>query len=386
MQTVCQENMCTGCYACVDSCSQKAIILESRMDAFNAVIDSNKCVNCGLCETVCQNNVEIKFQSPIQWYQGWAKDENIRANSSSGGFATAIEKAFVHSGGKVCSCTFENGDFIFKLVSNEIDVEGFTGSKYVKSNPSGIYKIIRKELMAGERVLFVGLPCQVSALKQFMRNKYQDNLYTIDLICHGTPTPRLLEFFLNQYAESLNELENIKFRTKNQFKIEYDYKYFVTKGVWDSYTLAFLGSLPYTENCYKCQYATTKRTSDITLGDSWGSTLDKIEVGKGISLALVQTEKGIELLKNAKLHLENVDIKCAIEHNHQLQHPALAPKWRDKFFEGLSNGRKFNYLVFRVFPKTYIKQFVKSLLIKMHILHRRDIASYGIAIKRRCNK
>ena len=385
MRTVCQENMCNGCYACIDVCSQKAITIDNKMEAYNAIIDDKKCINCGLCEKICQNNGEIKLKSPIQWYQGWAEDESIRARSSSGGFATAIEKVFARRGGKVCSCVFENGEFTFKIASDENGMESFTGSKYVKSNPSGIYQKIKTELVAGEKILFVGLPCQVSALKQFLKNKYLENLYTIDLICHGTPAPQVLETFLNQYDESLNKLEEVKFRTKNSFQMGCGHKYIVTKGVWDSYTMAFLGTMPYTENCYSCRYATTKRISDITLGDSWGSNLPQDEIKKGISLALVQTDKGIELLKNTDLHLEDVDAECAIKHNHQLQHPAVAPEGRDAFFEGISNGKKFNRLVFNVFPKTYIKQFVKSLLIRMHILHR-GVNSYGIVIIRRCDE
>jgi len=383
MKTVCQENMCTGCYACMDACSKKAITIVDKLEALNAFVDEDKCVNCGICESVCQNNVKAELQSPLQWYQGWARDEIVRRNSSSGGFATAIEKAFVRSGGKVCSCVFEDGKFTFRIVDNELEVERFTGSKYVKSNLSGVYEKIRAELMRGEKLLFVGLPCQVAALKLFLKNKYSDNLYTIDLICHGTPSSQILETFLNQYDESLGRLKDIKFRTKSEFLIGQKFKYIVTKGVWDSYTMAFLGTVPYTESCYNCHYATTKRISDITLGDSWGSNLDKTEIGKGISLALVQTSRGEELLKNSKLHLESVDIDCAVEHNHQLQHPARVPNGRSDFFKGIERGKNFNRLVFKIFPKTYIKQFLKFILIKMHFMRKEDKNSYGIAIRRR---
>lgn len=368
MKTVCELNKCAGCMACINVCPKDAIEIKDTLDAYNAVIDTDKCINCDACHNVCPNNNSVEFKSPIKWYQGWTTDEELRKKCSSGGLATAISLAFVKNGGYVYSCVFENGEFTFKRAKTAKEVMAFTGSKYVKSNPSGVYKHIRDDLREGKRVLFIGLPCQVAAVKNYVGNKFQENLYTIDLICHGTPSPRLLEIFLSQYDKQLKSFSNISFRVKAKMQMHVDSKGIVTKGVSDKYTIAFLNGLTYTENCYTCSYAQKKRISDITLGDSWGSELPFEEKRNGISLVLIQTEKGLEILGKSDLVLETVDINKAIQNNHQLEHPSEKPKQRISFFRGIRGNKEFNSLVFHTYPKQCIRQNVKEMLIKAKIL------------------
>ena len=292
--------------ACVESCPQNAIKVVDELDSYNAIINEEQCVNCDLCRKVCQNNRIVKFTQPIMWKQGWARDTLVRSNSSSGGVAQAIERAFVRSGGVVCSCAFEKGLFGFVFAESEKEVEKFKGSKYVKSNPCGIYKKIKEYLIAGRRVLFVGLPCQVEAVKCYIGEKFDNGLYTVDLICHGSPSPKVLDMFLAQYDIDTKKLSDIQFRNKNNFSVREGTSYIVQKGVMDKYSISFLNSISYTENCYHCQYANIMRVSDITLGDSWGSNLDIQEQRKGVSLILNQTLKGKELLEQSELELMDV--------------------------------------------------------------------------------
>lgn len=367
MKTVCELNQCAGCMACLDVCPKGAITIKDDLSAYNAVIDENKCINCNLCHKVCQSNHPAKLMPPIEWQQGWVKTPDIRKRCSSGEVATAISQAFINMGGIVCSCTFHKGEFVFDFAENIEELQKFAGSKYVKSNPKGIYKKIKEYLKNGRNVLFIGLPCQVSALKNFVGAQYETGLFTADLICHGTPSPKILEIFLNQYGHTLTNLQDIQFRVKAKFMVYGDYKGIITNGVSDKYSIAFLNSLTYTENCYNCQYACKERVSDLTLGDSWGSELPIDEQKKGVSLVLCQTEKGKQLLQKANIHLENVDLSKAIMNNHQLAHSSFMPKDRDKFFNQLRT-RKFNSLVFSIFPKQCLRQDVKRLLIKMHII------------------
>lgn len=366
MKTVCEKNKCAGCMACVDMCPKQAIEVKDELSSYNADI-GDECIDCGLCHRLCPQNNTPELVKPKVWYQGWAKDSDIRANSSSGGFATALSLSFVENGGIVYTCKFDNGSFTFAKATSADEVKKLKGSKYVKSNPSGVYEIIKKDLLAGRSVLFIGLPCQVAALKNTVDSVDNRELYTVDLICHGTPSPKLLNSFLEKYNRPLDSINNISFRKKNKMQIWGDNKGIITKGVSDKYTIAFLKGLTYTENCYKCLYARRERVSDITLGDSWGSQLLE-EKDKGISLALCQTEKGIELLKNANIELKDVDLEKAIMNNQQLKHPFIIPKSRKKFFEHIKNGKKFNSEVFRCFPKDCIKQNIKSILIKLKLV------------------
>lgn len=370
MITVCNINECTGCMACVDVCTKNAISVKDSLDSFNAYIDQSKCINCNLCHKVCQVNHVPKFLSPIDWKEGWACDDFIRSNSSSGGVAAAIEGAFIKFGGVVCSCTFSNGKFTFSIANSLEEIKQFAGSKYVKSNPRGCYIKLKKLLIQGKKVLFVGLPCQVAAILNFIDEKYKENLYTIDLICHGTPSLHILDLFLNQYNLNLDSIESIDFREKTNFKLKSNQIEIGEKGILDKYSMAFLYGISYTDKCYSCPYARTERISDITLGDSWGSDLSDEEQRKGVSLVLCQTKKGKELLSIANINLMNVNVKKSIECNHQLRFPSKKPVKRTFFFNEIKKGKNFNSVVRKCYPISNFKQFIKSFIYKIHVIQR----------------
>ncbi|MCC8155799.1 MAG: Coenzyme F420 hydrogenase/dehydrogenase, beta subunit C-terminal domain [Oscillospiraceae bacterium] len=369
MRTVCDKDKCSGCMACVNVCGKEAIAIKDSLSCYNAVIDETLCVNCGACERVCQENNRPDLIQPLYWYQGWAEDAAVRKGSVSGGVAQAIQRGFIDMGGVVISCAFDNGEFAFKAAETIEELKQFAGSKYVKSNPKRLYKRTVDYLRNGIKVLFVGLPCQVAAVKNYVPKILTDDLYTADLICHGTPSPQILDMYLKQYVVSLKHVNNINFRAKSRFQIVEDLKPIESVfGICDHYSTAFLNAICYTENCYSCAYARKERIGDLSLGDSWGSNQEQFEINKGISLILCQNDKGMDLLKNGKIHLENVDIKNAVAHNHQLREPMSKPRSRDAFFAGLKNGKKFNSIVRHCYPWICAKQFVKKYLIKARIL------------------
>lgn len=366
MRTVCDKKQCNGCMACVDICPQKAIIVKDGLANYDALIDEEICNNCDLCQKVCPNIKPVNCLEPIRWYQGWATQESIRMHSASGGVASAIAACFIKSGGEVCSCVFQNGNFCFECIGRQELLNKITGSKYVKSNPKGIYKTVQQKLKSGKKILFIGLPCQVAALKNFIRVDMHDKLYTIDLICHGTPSPQLLEMFLQQYGYSLKTLDDIQFRAKTEFQIlSHGEGISSVTGVNDKYTIGFLKGLFYTDNCYSCPYAMLNRVGDITLGDSWGSDLSEEEKKRGISLILIQTKKGENILKQTELCKKKVDLRRAVESNAQLRKPTIMPDRRGLFFKFIYAGRKFNTAVFVCCLKKSIKQEIKRLLIRM---------------------
>ncbi len=367
MQTVCELNKCTGCSACLESCGKNAIVIEDSIHAYNAIIDETKCVECKACHNVCPQNRMPELRNPVLWKQGWANEPSEREKSSSGGFGTAIIKAFIQNGGVVWSCEFRDGRFTFSKAEDISETEKFRGSKYVKSSPVGMYKELKKTLSNGKRVLFLGLPCQSAGVQNFVGKEFENNLYTIDLICHGTPSPKLLEeFFKQDYEIELANLQDIKFREKINFGIHNEYIALEKRGTRDRYLLAFLDSIDYTDNCYDCKYARKQRVSDLTIGDSWGSELTE-EEEKGISLVLCQSEKGKELLEIANLCLKDVDIDGAIEFNKQLQSPAIRTS-KVRKFKKLYNQKGFHKTINRIYWKYYAKQLIKNVLIKLGIL------------------
>lgn len=358
MKTVCELNMCNGCMACVEKCHRNAITIKDDLKYYNALVDTKKCVDCGLCTKVCPRENDNDMSKPKWWYQGWA-DSEIREHASSGGAASAIIRAFIKNGGYVASCLFDSGKFVFEVTNEMAVARKFAGSKYVKSNPEKIYGKIQSLLKANQKVLFIGLPCQVAAVNQFIKDK--TNLVTADLICHGTPSPYLLKKCLQEYGHDINTLTDINFRIKSLYELNRDGKPIAAFHTMDNYLIAFLHSYDYTENCYSCKFATLDRVSDITLGDSWGTELSG-EVKNGVSLILCQSEKGKELIESAGLNLLDVDINNAISHNEQLNKPSKCSKSRDQFFENYNRYNNFGKALMKTAPGIVAKEKVKSIV------------------------
>ena len=366
MKTVCELNKCVGCHACKDLCPKDAIQIVDSGDCLNATINEEKCINCNVCENVCQVNHSIEKKKSNVWFQGWSKNEGIRKSSSSGGLAAELARTVVKDGGVVCSCLFEGGKFTFAFAECEEDLKKFVGSKYVKSNPEGIYKKIRKLLSEEKTVLFIGLPCQCTAVKKATEKSNKGSLYTVDLICHGTPSQKVLDSFFTQYGCTLQDIQSIRFRDKGKFSVEKDKKHIVTPGSMDCYSIAFLNGLIYTENCYTCVYADSKRVTDITIGDSWGTELP--ESGKGVSLILCNTERGEKLVKKSNVYLTDVDTEKAIASNPQLRAATVMPEKREEFFKGYKEGKNFNFMVMKCCTKKWFRQFIKRQLIRVKIV------------------
>ena len=358
MRTVCDNYLCVGCEACTNICKQNAITVKDNGISLSAVIDDNKCNNCGSCHKICQNNNEFHFNIPMYWKQGWAEDE-IRTKSSSGGIARSLMKSFLFNKGEVYSCSFYNGDFLYRKVQNEDDIIHFIGSKYVKSCPGNVYDHIKNDLKNNKRVLFIGLPCHVQALRLFVE-RYQKNLYCVDMICHGTPSKELLQQYLAEENVDISTIEQISFRNKTNFYLSINNKKFAPKNVIDFWMHPFLEGLNYTENCYNCKFARFERIGDFTIGDAWGTELPSDERKKGISLLIMEekdkAQKGEELLKSLGGHLEDVDIENIKNKNPQLVKPSEKPKERPVFIRNYQRGYKI------AIEKSYSKLIFKQKL------------------------
>lgn len=380
MKTVCDYKECTACKACINICPKHAIRIEDRLCFIEAVIDESVCIGCGLCETVCQVIHQPVLKEPVEWYQGWTNSEEDRLLSSSGGFANAISRQFINEGGSVVSCKLKNGRFVYDIAETAKELEAFRGSKYAKSDPEDIYSRVNGLLKKGKKVLFIGLPCHVGGLKRYLDPEGNQNLITVDLVCHGSPSQKLLDAFLKQYGDGMSSISDIRFRDRTSYRVTgvvFDRKNgkkafsTVPAGVRDRFSIGFLNGLFCTENCYHCQYAGPQRVADITLGDSWGTKLALTQINRGISLALCQSEKGANLLKRSDVTLIEVDLDHAIESNRQLKNAFPIPDEREMFFNLLKKGKSFNKAVSRCYPNKCFRQDVKSILTKLHIIRQK---------------
>lgn len=366
---VCGIGNCTGCGACVLQCPKNAISITDEMCSLSAVIDTQKCIECGLCQKGCHVLNPPIFNEPFLWKQGWSNDCNTRSNSSSGGAAAELAKYYVSNGGFVWGCAFHNGRFILECASNAEEIKRFAGSKYVKSDTDYSYALILKQLKENKKVLFIGLPCQVGGLLHYIPDIYKNNLTTVDLICHGTPSIELLKLYLKELDIDLTKLTDLRFRDNNSYRLyENKNKAITNTKLIDKYMHSFLKCISFTESCYKCQYGSFLRASDITIGDSWGSTLPENEQKKGLSILLASTTKGASLIQSIDMRLFDVDINLAKKSNAQLCRPSSKPPERENFFRIIQKEGSFNKAFRATYPKLGIKQSIKEILLKLHII------------------
>lgn len=374
-KSVCKKGRCSACMACMDICPKKCIEIKDELDTVAAIKNESRCINCGLCEKVCPSITHPMRKEPLFFYQGWA-DKPIREKSSSGGAATSIMLSFIENGGYVASCMFNCGEFLFLLTNNKDDVEHFSGSKYVKSSPKNIYKKVA-DFLKDNRVLFVGLPCQIAAMINYAKlYSTLDNLYTIDILCHGTPSEKLLEIYLKDYDISLDKISDIKFRSPTC-----NAKYINKES--DDYSISFVKCITCTDNCLACEYVGVMRASDLTLGDSWGTNLVD-EVKNGISLILCQTDKGKELLSKSSLSLQYVDSSIAIAHNQPLQGNCKPYRRRAHFFSLLKKCNSFKLAFKIVYPSLFIRRKIKELFVVLGL--KRNIGRYIISYKEKARE
>ena len=316
---LCSSEDCTGCMACVNTCSQNAIGIRNSEEGFQQPIIKNElCVNCGLCNKVCpvvQPQCREQFDFLQYGYACWAKDEEIRRNSSSGGLFTVLAEKIIEKEGIVYGAAFD-ADFRVKHIGVEKkeDLELLRRSKYVQSDIGHIFKDIKATLKNGRLVYFVGTPCQVAGLKSFLGKKKYSNLITSDFVCHGVPSPAVFEAYKDWLKKTHDaKITSFSFRDKHKswlwfnFRVEFENSNtYIGKWHEDPYLRIFLADNVLRNSCYTCFYTNMERISDITIADFWGYKAHmKKEKNddKGISLALINSEKGEELFNSAKSSL-----------------------------------------------------------------------------------
>lgn len=188
---------CCGCGACASACTHKAISLIANAQGFvYPVIDKDKCIDCGLCRKVCGYGKTELLHREKQTCYGGIDCSIEKSQSSSGGIANVISQWIIKNGGVVYGCALENSEELLVprhiRVQEEKDLRKLQGSKYVQSDIGETYIQAKKDLKNGLLVLFTGTPCQIAGLYSYLRHSY-DNLFTIDVICHGVPSKQLFQ-------------------------------------------------------------------------------------------------------------------------------------------------------------------------------------------------
>lgn len=351
---ICQGHLCTGCMACFNVCPKQCISFsEKELGHLYPDIDQTKCIDCKLCVKACPINKTIELNHPLTAFAGWHKNHAEYLSSTSGGVAAALSQLIVNKGGVVYGCASQKGIIISHIrIDNLNDLPLLKGSKYVQSNINDCFKKIKKDLKSDQPVLFIGTPCQCAGLKSFLGHDYE-NLYRVDLICHGVPSQSLLRKHVNKISNGQGV--NVSFRKGNDMGLrifDKNDELIYYSNVWnerykDSYYNTFIDGYTYRDSCYQCKFARPERCSDITIGDFWGLGEDlEHDRVNGCSCILPITQKGLSLVNEASLELHEREISEAVNGNGQLQHPKKLTN-RIKQFRRIYNifGLKRSYLL-----------------------------------------
>lgn len=356
----CDSKKCCWCGACKNICPTNSIFFEKDYFGNQVFINTETCINCGMCKNVCRVYNNGVFSEPLFWKEGWSLDNNLREKSSSGGLAKSIAINCFEKGWKVFMCVAQEKSFCYLEIKEKADILEIAGSFYVKSSMDLVFKTIKKYLSEKEKVLFIGLPCHIASIKCFLFNVPKDNLYTVDIICHGTPSINLFDKYAHE--RKITDYRNISFRQKhkNSYKpLKFDY-----------WIIPFLDGLTYTSNCYYCEFAGAKRISDITLGDSWGTNFGEEEKNNGISLLLMNTKKASELIPVSNVFIVDADKEKSIMMQGQLKAPSNCPKTRGIFIEKIRKKNSYHKSIKSVYKrKILISRFRNNALI--YYIYRR---------------
>lgn len=299
------------------------------------------------------------------------KDEFIRAASRSGGMFTALTDQIINQGGVVYGCEIENGiQVVHKRAVTKEQRDTFRGSKYVKSKMQGIATQIKDDLLAGRIVLFSGTPCQVMAIKKQVDTSLNEKLICVDIVCHGTPSEKAwLKYVTFLQEKYKGRISSVDFRNKNKFGWSAHVETIVINNKsynLRQYTDLFYRHLLFPKACFSCKWKSLDRIGDITLGDAWGGKGEEKEFNdnKGVSLVLVNTDKGKKLFEQSKdsIIYKTCDIK------HYMQEPLYSnysiPEDYENFWMDMDNLPWQN--LYKKYSRTpWWKQVIRNIYYKI---------------------
>lgn len=366
---------CCGCSVCSEICAKKAIKIEYTNEGFQYPVVGDICNNCGMCRVVCPAIEYNNKNNNISCYASVSNNIEDTARSSSGGLFMEISKVCILEGYYVVGVALTDDYYAKHIIIHSIEeLPNIQGSKYVQSDLTGSIKKIMDILKSGEKVLFSGTPCQVSGLKNLLSKKNidQTNLITVDIVCHGVPSP---QFFHDHILSNYGNVNDVRFRHKTRHELsgyaigfEKNGKYeIISPTNKDFYYACFSSQVSLRESCYTCPYTTKERVGDITLGDlcEVAKYEKMISSPRAMSLVGINTEKGKILFENLKDVISteaDYERECVL--NAQMNHPTLRPKNRDLFYIDLykngyseSNANKYAY-------KYNAKEILKNTLVR----------------------
>lgn len=375
---------CCGCYACFQSCPVGAIKMIPDEEGFlYPKVDTQRCINCGKCEKVCPEFIPESVLPVIKTYAAYRKNFEKRLKSSSGGIFTVLAEFVLRKNGVVFGAAFDKDWRLKHCAVHSIDeLPNLQGSKYLQSAIGTAFQDVEKYLESGKIVLFSGTPCQIQGLNKYL-GKDNPNLITVDLICHGVPSPEIWESYLREISKG-RKLQKLQFRDKSRgikdapliFKFN-NGDILIEKYSENLYIKGFIRNLYLRPSCYKCRFKGADRCSDFTLGDFWG--IENIKPGfsdqYGISAVMIHSEKAQKIFMSIKSEIVTVHstVEQVAAENPCLYFSADLNPNRQKFFEiqrqiGIIKSVK---KLLRPTKKEYVLEKTNQLIYYMWIMKKK---------------
>ena len=394
---------CCGCSACVQCCPKQCIKLYEDEEGFlYPKVDNSICIDCGLCEQVCPVLNQAEERKPIEVFAAKNTNEEIRKESSSGGIFTLLAEQTIDAGGVVFGVKWnEHFEAVHDYTETKEGLVAFRGSKYVQSQVGDTFKLTEQFLREGRQVLYSGTPCQIAALKLYLRKDYE-NLLSVDIICHGAPSPGVFRWYLSEEIakeaarqsgdkiqfrsllpissiakadvlarEQGFEIKDIRFRDKRFGWKKYSFVLFLerlssikNKEISISSSISentflrgFLRDIYLRPSCYECSAKAGKSGSDITLADYWGiqDLMPELDDDRGVSAIIVNTPKGQNALHSTDAELYSASYEDICKKNPSILNSCKIPECRKTFFS-LKQKKGFHDRVLHALYVPFYKQ------------------------------
>lgn len=376
MIQIVDKSLCCGCWACENACPKHCIDMKMDSEGFHyPEVDVDVCINCGLCDRVCPIKQPVQDDTQPQSFVVQHKDTTIRRHSTSGGFYSALSHWVIGQGGVVFGAAFDENMVLRHSYSETWEgCAKFRGSKYVQSLIGDTYREAKRFLEQGRMVAFSGTPCQIAGLYGYLRNKKYKNLITVDLVCRGTPSPRLLVKYLAMHAAAFQS-RPIDYKSRNKY---YGYDYSTAsitfedkdkhyhKGMESDLMLKlYFSNICSRPSCYACHFKTLHRISDITIFDCWEAPSVSSKFDRtGATNVFIHTEHGKQVFDRIRENLiwnESDIISVIARDGLMIKNRVPINPRRKEFFEDLNAGLAMDKIADKYIHQSMLRRMLSNM-------------------------